>query len=88
MEGFHDVQLTGGWFAIKAVSRFLEDEPENDQASSDFYGTHAGPRFYALQVLAKIVPEAPLESPSGLLAYDPSGSFDPSHRGTAWYAGV
>lgn len=50
----------GGWFAISALSRFLEDDPHNDQGDQDSHNAYPPLRFEALQLLPHIVPNPPL----------------------------
>jgi hypothetical protein len=66
------VRHTGGWFAINALSQFLENDPQFTKGDYDNFGMYASRQFYALQILPQIVPDPPLGPPSGLLALDPS----------------
>jgi hypothetical protein len=59
------LEYVRGWFAINTLSRFLEENPKYLRKDSDSRGIYASPRFYALQVLSKIVPDPPLGEPNG-----------------------
>jgi hypothetical protein len=63
---------TGGSFAIDALSRFLENDPQFTKGDYDNFGIYGSRQFYALQILPQIVPDPPLGPPSGLLDLNPS----------------
>ena len=57
---FGKLQYVGGWFSIKALSKYLPDSPVNMQGKYDAFGMYVSPQIMAMKILPLVVSNPPL----------------------------